>query len=191
MLYTYAPSLVKCNLFGVELKGLTKDSFVRIERLSNQSEFRKAIDGTHTVFYDNNPTYRVTISIDQTSASNEFLHTIFKLQQRVNFNMKTPLTVTERSGNGGSEFSSFDTFFETEPELEFGADTLPRQWTFICHNASYSLRGTQDSGFIANALRATIRLIELSEAAGIDLSTFEDMIKIAVTEAEKKIREYI
>lgn len=180
---------MKCYLFGVELKGLTKDTFVRVERLNNQSEFRKAIDGTHTVFYDNNPTYRVTISVDQTSASNEFLHTIFKLQQRIDFNMKIPLRISETTGGSGTEFMSFDTFFESEPDLEFGSETLPREWVFVCHNASYSLRGTEDSNYLTQALRGTIRLIELSEAAGIDLSTLEDMIGTSVKKAEQKLRE--
>lgn len=147
------------------------------------------MDGTHTVFYDNNPTYKVTISVDQTSASNEFLHTIFKLQNRVDFNMKMPLFITENSGSGGSRFSSFDTFFETEPSLEFTSDTMPIEWTFICHHASYSLRGTEDSTFITQALRSTIRLIELSEASGIDLSEFEQIIKDTVKSAEFKLRE--
>lgn len=188
MLYTYVPSLVKCYLFGVELVGLSKDSFITIERLENQSTFRKAQDGSHTVFYDNNPTYRVTIRIDQTSASNEFLHTIFKLQQRVKFNLKIPLRVSETFGNAGSSFMSFDTFFESEPTSDFGSDTVSREWVFVCHNASYSMRGTEDSNYITNALRATIRMIELSEAAGIDLSTIEDMIKVGVQKAEEQLR---
>ena len=188
MLYSYVPSAVKCKVFGVELKGLSKDSIVTIERVNEVNTFRKAQDGSHTAFTDAFGSYRVTFHIEQVSESNDFLHTIFKLQQRAGLNLVIPLDVEERMSSGGTRFTSFDTFFETEPMSEFTSSSTARQWTFICNNASYQLKGTTDSSFLTDSLRATIRLIELSESAGIDLSNIENMIERGINATQERLK---
>ena len=45
-----------------------------------------------------------------------------------------------------------------------------------------------DTGFLSTALRATIRLIEVSEALGIDMSNIEDLIDQGIVEAEKRLK---
>ena len=189
MLYSYAPSAIKCKVFGVELVGLSKDSIVTIERIDQVNTFRKAQDGTHTVFTDFYGSYRVTFNIEQVSESNDFLHTVFKLHKRYGLNLVIPLDVEERAANGGTRFTSFDTFFETEPMSEFTSESGSRQWVFICNNASYSLAGTADSGFLTDSLKATIRLIELSQAAGIDLSNIETMIEDGVNATQERLKD--
>lgn len=188
MLYSYAPSLVKCRVFGVELTGLSKDTFISIERMESANTFRKSMDGGHTAFIDSSGSYRLTISIEQVSESNEFLHTIFKLQQRAGLNLKIPVSVEEVTAYGGTQFNSFETFFESEPNADFNSESVARQWVFICHNASYNLKGNTDASFITDGLRATIRMIELSEAAGIDLSNIEDKIDAGIELAEQKLK---
>ena len=188
MLYSYVPSQVKCYIFGVELVGLSKDSIVTIERMEEVNTFRKAQDGSQVAFTDTYGSYRVTFNIEQVSPSNEFLHTIFKLHQRSGLNLVIPIEVSEKMKGGGTSFGSFDTFFETEPTAEFTSESQARQWTFICHNAQYQLKGTDSGGFITGALRATIRLIELSESAGLDLTKIEGMIEKGVEEAQARLK---
>lgn len=189
MLYSYVPSLVKCKVFGVELVGLSKESIVTIERINEVSTFRKAMDGSHTAFNDVFGTYRVTFHIEQVSESNDFLHTIFKLHQRSGLNLKIPLTVEERTSKGGTSFTSFDTFFEVEPSTEFTSESISRQWVFVCNSASYQLRGTSDTGFITEALKATIRLVEVAEAFGVDMSNIERLIDRGVDEAQQRLKQ--
>lgn len=188
MLYSYAPSSIKCSVFGVELVGLSKDEIVTIERIGETVSMRKASDGSHTAFVDNNAAYKVTISIEQVSESNEFLHTIYKLHQRVSGNLLIPFSVTEKVTTGGTTFLSTDTFFESEPTATYLSESSERRWVFICNNASYNLRGTSESGFITDALKATIRLIELSELAGFDMSFIQDKIGIGVNKAQEKLK---
>jgi hypothetical protein len=188
MLYSYVPSSVKCSIFGVELDGLSKDSFISIERIDPISTFRRAQDGTRVAFYDAYSSYRVTINVEQVSESNDFLHSILKLHQRAGLNLKIPLNIEEKSNNGGTRFTSFDTFFETEPVADFSSESGSRSWVFVCNNATYQLKGTADTGFITGALQATIRLIELSEAFGIDLTDFEELIKEGVDIADSKLK---
>ena len=43
---------VKVSVFGIDLVGLAKDSFISIERIDNLVSFRKAQDGSHIGFVD-------------------------------------------------------------------------------------------------------------------------------------------
>lgn len=188
MLYSYVPSAIKCRIFGVELTGLSKDSIVSIERVGEVSTFRKAQDGSHTAFNDFYGTYRVTINIEQGSESNNFLHTVFKLHQRSGLNLKIPLDIEEKVSIGGTRFTSFDTFFETEPSAEFTSESTSRVWSFVCNSASYQLKGTVDSGFITESLRATIRMIELAQAVGVDMSNIEDIIDRGIDATQQRLK---
>lgn len=187
MLYTYVPSAVKCKVFGIELKGLCKDNIVSIERQNPLYSFRKAQDGSQVAFSDSVPSYRVTIFVEQVSPSNEFLHIVFKLQEKVGLNLQMPITIEENGGTGTS-FTALDCFFEAEPPTEFTSESGERQWSFICHNASYALRGTRDAGFIADSIQRVLRLIELSEAAGINLDNFEQVIKDSINQAQDYLK---
>lgn len=189
MLYSYVPSLVKCKVFGVELKGLSKDNIVTIERLESINTFRKAQDGSQTAFVDSYGSYRVTFNIEQVSESNDFLHTIMKLHERSGVNLKIPISVEEAVSSGGTHFTAFECFFETEPSAEFQSESTARQWAFICHNASFQLKGTSKTSWLTNSLKATIRLIELSEISGVDLSNIESVISDGVKQVEQKLRE--
>lgn len=188
MLYTYVPSLVKCYIFGVELKGLSKEEIVTIERVSEVNTFRKAQDGSAMAIVDNTASYRVTINLEQVSAYNDYLHTIFKLHQRVGVNLKIPLSINEDISSGGTQFTAFDCFFEVEPVTTFSSESVSRKWVFICNNASYTLGGTVDSSYITSALRSTIRMIELADSAGLDLTKIEGIIRDGVEEAQTRLR---
>lgn len=189
MLYTYIPSAIKCRVFGIELEGLSKDTIVTIERQEPLYSFRKAQDGSQVAFTDSVATFRVTMYVEQVSPSNEFLHTLYKLQEKVGANLKMPVSVIEDRKGGGTAFTAFDCFFEAEPMAEFTEDSTSRQWTFICHNASYTLRGTNDAGFLTDALRGIIRVIELAQAADIDLTVIEETIDAAMRATQKKLKE--
>lgn len=188
MIYSYVPSLVKCRIFGVELEGLSKESFVTIERINDVTTFRKAMDGSHTAFTDKFGDYRVTFNINQVSESNEFLHILFKLYQKVGINLKIPLEVEEKIDKGGTKFTAFDCFFENEASSEFTNDAVPKTWIFVCHNGAYTQRGTTDVGSIVTALQSVVRLVELSSAVGIDLSSIQDKIGDGVVMMSEKLK---
>lgn len=188
MIYSYVPSLVKCRLFGIELEGLSKDSIVTIERVDNVTTFRKAMDGSNTAFVDKYGSYRVTFHINQTSSSNEWLHLLFKLYQKVGVNLKIPLEVEEKVSQGGTKFTAFDCFFENEATTEFGSDAVDKSWVFVCHNGTYTQKGTVDAGAIVDAMQSIIRLIELSSSAGIDLSSLSGKLESGLDFMNNKLK---
>ena len=189
MLYSYVPSLVKVRLFGIELEGLSKESFVTIERIDPTNTFRKALDGNRTVFIDRYATYRVTVNVSQVSETNEFLHTIYKLYLKTGANFKIPLEIEERNKWGGTSFQATDVYFETEPSSDFGSEAMDRSWTFICHGGGYNLKGTSDAGFITDALRSSIWMIDMATAFGLDLSNVLELVEKGARESEQRLKD--
>lgn len=189
MIYSYVPSSVKVTLFGITMESLAKDDFITIERSDNASTYRKAQDGTRTAFIDRFGTYRVTINFSQVSESNEVVHLLFKLYQKSGVNLKMPLIIEEKSNEGGTSFISLDTFFETEATTQFTSDTVPKSWVFICHNASYTQKGTRTSFELADTLQSIVTLLELSEQFDIDLNSIKDRLSDTVEFASAKLKD--
>lgn len=194
-LYSYVPSQVKVSVFGIDLVGLAKDSFVNIERIDNLISFRKAQDGTHTGFVDKYGSYRVTITLSQVSESNEFLHLIQKLYKVLGTNIRMPISIRETAslavGNHGTTFSASDCFFETEPSSEFGSEATNRTWTFICHDGSYEIRGTSEASFVAESLSTIMSLIGyvgVAESMGFSVPRIMNMVQSGIDAAESRLK---
>lgn len=191
MTRSYVPSKVKVRLFGFTLKGLSKDTFVTIERVEDATRFRKAQDGQHIALVDKYGSYRVTLSFDQTSPSNEVLHLVYKLYQKAGVNLKIPLEIEEQVADGGTTFTSFETFFEGEATTEFGSDTAPKQWVLMCHNASYIQKGTVGNASILNVLQGIVQAIELAGAFGVDLTSIQDQLGEGFITLNNKLKDLI
>ena len=188
---TYVPSSVKVSLFGIGISGFSNSNVVDIERIDNATTFRKAMDGSQTAFMDKYGSYRVTIHLNQTSESNTWLHLLFKLYQRVGVEFKMPLMIEEKIPNGGTTFTSLDTFFETEPNTSFNSGFETKPWVFVCNNASYVQQGTQTSNDLIEAIQLIIRAIELSQNFGIDLSDIQDSLVSSIESSMDALKNFI
>ena len=185
---SYVPSSVKVKLFGITLESLAKDDFVTIERIDEVTTFRDAPDGTRTAFLNKHGTYRVSINVSQTSPDNEWIHLLFKLYQKSGINIMMPLEIEEKVEEGGTTFISLDTFFEVEASSIFTSTLTPKNWVFICYNASYIQRGTRESFRLADTLQGIIALIELSENFNLDLTNIQDRLTETYNSVSTKLR---
>ena len=117
---TYAPSLVRVKLFGINLDGFSPDGVVDIERDEGATTFRKAMDGSRTAFVDRYGTYRVSIHLMQTSPTNTWLHQLYKVYQKIGVEFKIPIEIEDKSNNSDkSTFAATDVFFESEPSTNY------------------------------------------------------------------------
>lgn len=188
-LLTYVPHAVKVKIFGVAVEGYTQDNIFDIERDSAATTFRKAQDGSHTAFLDKYGSYRVVIYVAQSSESNTWLHLLFKFYQKLGLEFKMPIEIED--GSGGLKFTSVDTFFELEPRIGRGREAGTVEWTFICHNASYSIEGNGESSQLQETLSGIVRLIELSGLVGIDFGEFTNKIADAATTAMDRLKNLV
>lgn len=172
-LNSYVPSQVRCKIFGIPIEGFSESNIVDIERENDVTTFRKAMDGSRTAFKDKYGSYRLTFHVNQTSEANTWLHLLFKLYQKTNAEFKMPIEVEERMNEGGTRFFALDCFFENEASTNFASDVGVKTWTFICHNGRYTQQGTYESNELYSKIQSLVKVVELADMVGIDLSSIE------------------
>ena len=177
-IYTYVPDDVTVSLFGIPLKGFSKDDSIVIERQTPSSDTDRAFDGSGTTYIDQFGFFKVTVKLDQTSESNSFLNIIFRLFRKCGGNLRMPLIVHDK--NSGTTFTSLDTFFDGEPQATWGDKNTPYSWTFQCENPSYSISG-YDDGAILKSLEMVLNMLDMADKVGFDLTAITDKIKASAT----------
>ena len=84
-----------------------------------------------------------------------------------------PIEVEERMSEGGTRFFALDCFFENEANTNFASDVGVKTWTFICHNGRYTQQGTYESNELYSKIQSLVKVVELADMVGIDLSSIE------------------
>lgn len=173
-LNSYVPSQVRCKIFGIPIEGFSESNIVDIERENDVTTFRKAMDGSRTAFKDKYGSYRLTFHVNQTSEANTWLHLLFKLYQKTNVEFKMPIEVEEKMQEGGTRFFALDCFFENEADTNFASDVGVKTWSFICHGGTYTQQGTYENNELYDKIQALVKVVDLAETFGIDLSLIEN-----------------
>jgi hypothetical protein len=173
---SYAPSLVRVKLFGINIDGFSPDGVVDIERLEGAATYKKAMDGSRVVFNDRFGTYRVSVHLLQASPSNTWLHQLYKLYQKMGVEFKMPIDI-QNKGNSSDrpDFTAVDVFFEDEPATRYtnGAETTT--WTFLCHDGKYNRLGSIETYEIAEKLQYLFQALDLAESFGLGLQEMSDI----------------
>lgn len=176
---TYAPSTVRVQLFGIPIEGFSKDGVVSIDREESASTSRKALDGSRSVFVDNNPTYVVSITLMQTSPSNTLLHQLFKIHSKIGGDIVIPITIDDKSnGTDRNMFFCMDTFFATEPSTKYSNQSEVTTWTFNCHNAQYERIGSIETYDIVEQLKHLMSAISIANQFNINYMELADITEI-------------
>jgi len=168
---TYSPSDVSVVYGMKHLNGFMDGSFISIKRDTALFSHSRAMDGTLALAMQRFSTYTVTITLAQTSDSNQFLHSLQKLMMKSLTKLdstspfsglsslsgikttissvisKLPFIIKDASGN--SVFFAMDVWLDTEPDVVYSAGMEGRTWTIKCLNASSSIAGNNDDDILA------------------------------------------
>lgn len=168
---TYSPCDVSV-IYGLKhLNGFMDGSFVSIKRETPIFNHQRSMDGHCAISVQKYSTYTVTITLAQTSSSNQFLHSLQKTMMKSltkldstspfsglsslsgikttvsNVISKLPFIIKDGSGN--SVFFGTDVWLSEEPEVVYSAGMEGRTWTIKCLNASSSIAGNNDDDLLA------------------------------------------
>jgi len=168
---TYSPSDVSV-IYGLKhINGFVEGSFITIHRETPMFSHSRAMDGSTALSVQKYSTYTVTITLAQTSDSNQFLHSLQKLMLKSltkldstspfsglsslsgikttvsNVISKLPFII--RDGSGNSVFFSNDVWLSEEPEVTYSAGMEARTWTIKCLNATNSIAGNGEGDLLA------------------------------------------
>jgi hypothetical protein len=126
--YTYDPSQVKLLIGDYDAIGWDR---ISIKKTSPSFRLIKGINGKHTRTQDYDTSAVITISVMQTSPTNDVLSRVHELDI---INGTGRLEILLKDNSGDSEFGSSEAFIEDYPESKFSDSIEFNVWTIICQS---------------------------------------------------------
>lgn len=126
---TYDPKLIDIQwIDGVPFTGYADGTFIKISGGGDAYETVKGADGSVDRINKNQRVYTLTITLKQTSITNDYLSYIH--EQDVKYNQGTHgFSLTD--GNGTTKIEGV-MWIKKSPDDEFSGDMSTREWTFEC-----------------------------------------------------------
>ena len=124
---TYDPKKVLVIFGARQLTGMAEDSIVTIAPLGDGMQIYVGADGDVARSIDPDATFEVTVSLNTTSASNDYLSNMYNFD-RATGNGVAPLMVKDLGGN--TLFSAPEAWIANMPEASRGLTVDTQEWTF-------------------------------------------------------------
>lgn len=135
----YAPDEVDIYIGGVyKVNDLTEGTFVRISHDESVYKERVTSDGVVARTHRGNSLYRLTLSLNNTSDSNQVLTYLAHLDNVTQMG-KFPIMIKDR--NGDSLFFAHSAWISSKPNMSFSVELDAREWVISCSHPIFNLGG--------------------------------------------------
>lgn len=122
------------------VSGYSEDSIVNIERVAETFTMYTGADNTSTRIYNANKSATVTLSLQQTSASNDIL-TLLYSNDAASRNSSGLFSLQISDNSGRSRYFSDDAYVGVVPNSAFGNSMQTRDWVLHAHNLDTYIGG--------------------------------------------------
>ncbi len=131
MIYTYKPSEVVLSVCEYVLPGLTD---ISVDWSSEKFSVIKGIRGKHTRVKTLDTSCTITISVSQTSVTNDVLSSIVSKDGSVEGEEQAlaNLSIFLKDAEGKTSFASDECFISQFPSIYFNDSLQDRQWIIHC-----------------------------------------------------------
>ena len=126
-------------IFGVSpINGFAEDTMLSIDVEDPQYNLSTDIHGEATRFKVNKNQAKITITLTQSSLSNDLLSSYVELDRQSNGGV---FLVMIKDTNGSTLFSSTASYIEQVPTVDFGNDSKNREWIIRATNVTKFIGG--------------------------------------------------
>lgn len=122
------------------VSGYSEDSIVNIERSAETFTMYTGADNTSTRIYNANKSATVTLSLQQTSASNDILSLLYA-NDSASRNSSGLFSLQISDSSGRSRYFSDDAYVGVVPNSAFGNSMQTRDWVLHAHNLDTYIGG--------------------------------------------------
>lgn len=130
-MYQYDPRNIVCTWGPHIVDGFSDGEFISAEMSADAVSMHNGATGAVTAIVSANESGEVTVTLSQTSPSNDFLSAAAAAQRRKgNGIVKYPLQIKDLGGT--TLFLSEEAMIKKEPKTGFGEEHTPREWVFLC-----------------------------------------------------------
>lgn len=142
-IFTYAPDQIMIVIGGFPMYGLADGTFLSIDRNEDAYSVVAGADGQVARVKSNNPTATMTLTLMQTSESNQIL-TNFALLDQASNSGTFPILIKDIEGT--TLIFSSKAWVQKMPTTEFSKDISNREWTIALSDITYNIGGnTQEA----------------------------------------------
>lgn len=122
------------------VSGYSEDSIVNIERVAETFTMYTGADNTSTRIYNANKSATITLSLQQTSASNDILSLLYA-NDAASRNSSGLFALQISDASGRSRFFSDDAYVGVVPNSAFANSMQTRDWVLHAHNLDTYIGG--------------------------------------------------
>jgi hypothetical protein len=143
---TYAPAdvtiVITQESSGIAhvLSGFSEDSIIQIERSAETFTMYTGADNTSTRVYNANTSAKLSISLQQTSASNDVLSAIYHADA-ASRDSSGLFSIHVKDNSGRSDYFSDDAYIGVVPNSNFNNSLQVRDWVIHAHDLQSILGG--------------------------------------------------
>lgn len=123
---TYDPKKVIITLGGVPITGFADGTFIQVDPNSATWEKKVGADGEVIRAMQNDNTHTVQITLQQSSASNDYLSSVMAADKLTGKGM-LPLSITDTNGSTVAFWPQ--AWVQTDPSYGYAKEATDRQWT--------------------------------------------------------------
>lgn len=178
---TYVPSDVSLNILGLDVEGYSDGAFINITPTNPTYSFRRTFDGSTQAIKNRWQTYKLTITLQQSSVSNNWLHLLYTLFKTYNLPFIIPVLIRDKSGS--TSFFASDCWFEKEPVVSYSSTLGTTVWEIQCNNGTMKVGGNGEVGMVIEIISAVQAALSLAGNLGIDLNIFQAGLEDVVSQA--------
>jgi len=129
MVRTYDPKQVCIAVHGVPISGFADGSFISVERANDTFTKVEGLDGIVCRVRNLNKSGTITITLSQTSISNDYLQDIASDDEQIDIG-GVSINITDMLGK--TKVSSAYAWIRKPPIVAFGKEIGSREWVFDC-----------------------------------------------------------
>lgn len=139
---TYDPKQVSVLVNGIPIGGFADGTFIRAMRSNDMFTKQSGADGIVSRAKSNDLSGEITLTLAQTSPSNDVLSGI-QLTDELSNNGVVPVLIKDNSGR--SIYVSAFAWIRKHTEAEFGKEIANREWIFDCADLDTFTGGNPDA----------------------------------------------
>lgn len=126
---TYSPKRVELIVNGTPMKGFADGTFISVERSSDAFSTNVGADGEVSRTHSSDKTGKITLTLQQTSDSNDFLSALSILDEKT---LLGQFAVLLKDTNGKTVAASPSAWIDKVANAEFAAEISDREWVISC-----------------------------------------------------------
>lgn len=136
---TYSPDKVKIIYGVLPLTGFADGTFVSVEQMTDGVTSQAGADGEVARAMSSDKRVRITVTLQQTSSSNDVLSAAYLADQTSGGAIPLPIAISDLRGSSLVFASS--AWIVKMPTAEFGKEIANREWVFETASADFNVGG--------------------------------------------------